>query len=282
MTAPIIPQDSRLMRMSRTLHPNTVVRFDAIRFGIEMAWLSYNRLRDVIPDLTVAMCQQCKMDPIVPTPEPVRMYQMFTDAWAFVDNIERLRKLIDSKSLAKRQEIKDFLALTEEIYVVRNFVQHLDEQIHPVQLHNAVVLGSITWAIQHRHHRHLRVDVLAGAVAAGTGRLNMAFELGVVNQRVYRGNPYEYELTLVVSEAEAASESVEESPAPAGPVPAVRIEFPKICDAIPALIRGLEGYLAEKASGDDHMGGDIRLYHSFPARPPHLQAGSTLTIQRTS
>jgi len=74
---------------------------------------------------------------------------VFLDSWSFVDVINRLRIFIlQIPGLKKNSPVKSFLKSSEQIETLRNFVQHLDNEIPNVVKSGFPIWGSLSWLYQ--------------------------------------------------------------------------------------------------------------------------------------
>ena len=120
--------------------------FGAFAYAIEGAHLSFERLRQTA-ERYAAPAPGSQASNADWTPE-MRL-SVNTDAWAFVDHVNRVRKLLTRFNFdgTTPQEVEDFLDATDGARQIRNRLQHLDEDIH-----NGVfseeghpVLGTVSW-----------------------------------------------------------------------------------------------------------------------------------------
>lgn len=120
--------------------------FGAFAYAVDGAQLSFERLRQSV--------EQYVAPPPGSQPSAIdwtsdMRLSVITDAWAFVDHVNRVRKLLTRFDLGEGTvpEVQDFLESTDGARQIRNRLQHLDEDIH-----NGVfseeghpVLGTVSW-----------------------------------------------------------------------------------------------------------------------------------------
>ena len=112
---------------------------DGIRYSIEIADLAYGRLYAWAAQVTKTGEDGKGNDRTV--------YRgVIGDAWAMIDAVHRLRRLLDNMPRLKRGlAIKGFLAVTKDVSTIRHRVQHLDEQIRTLAQKQLPTWGSVSW-----------------------------------------------------------------------------------------------------------------------------------------
>ncbi len=157
-------KESPFRKLPTALVPEQRVWLDAIRGSCEMAELTYQRLRHVLAQLINEQGTRKDGDGL---PFHVAM----SDAWTFVDVINRLRIILihQPRSMRPTSEDKDqpkpekvgpsfkdkrnaFLAELDGLEDIRNAVQHLDGEIDSLAQEGIAVWGSLTWYVPIQDH----------------------------------------------------------------------------------------------------------------------------------
>jgi hypothetical protein len=140
--------------------------FDGFRYAIEMAALSYQRLEAGLIGLT-DIPDGVDMTPI--------FIAAFQDAWAFVDSINRLRRLLDHmpRMPKKSPRLQVFSRATSDIETLRNAIQHLDEELAQHKGLAQPVWGTLSWGVvvDPKENRVRVLTIIAGTLGDGTHRM---------------------------------------------------------------------------------------------------------------
>jgi hypothetical protein len=160
-----------IFRCMPTALPLKVRRlFGAFAYAIDGAELSFGRLKATAARYQAPQpCQQ-----LTDIWMPEMRLSVITDAWAFIDHITRLRKLLprfDYENGNMPELVQGFLDRTDDARQIRNRLQHLDEDIfggvfceegHPV-------LGTVSWVDTRNAPIQRRYAVSSGpSIDAGT------------------------------------------------------------------------------------------------------------------
>ncbi len=117
----ILKETSPLLRLPNGLPAALVQLLDGVRYGIEMADLSYQRLAGTMLSLFAPESER--------PPSHVLATSAFLDAWSMINSVSRLRKLIPQAYDARVPAQKVFLDETEALRQLRNSIEHADERI---------------------------------------------------------------------------------------------------------------------------------------------------------
>jgi hypothetical protein len=118
----ILKETSPLLRLPNGLSAALVQLLDGVRYGIEMADLSYERLKGTMLSLFAPVSER--------PPSHVLATTAFLDAWSMINAMSRLRKLIpQAYDDARVPAQKVFLDETETLRQLRNSIEHADERI---------------------------------------------------------------------------------------------------------------------------------------------------------
>lgn len=159
----LISPDS-IFRCMPTALPLKVRRLlGAFAYAVDGAELSYFRLTQTAESYAVP---PSGTSPSVDRWTPFKRLSLVVDAWAFIDHLTRLRKLLPrfdyDGDLPPR--VQSFLAATEPARLIRNRLQHLDEDIyssaHSQEGHP--VLGTISWVDTRTPPNQTRFAVASG------------------------------------------------------------------------------------------------------------------------
>lgn len=169
MTQPIDPfllkPDSALRRLPVKVARDQALFFDGIRFCAQMAALSYERL---LGDL--ARLSRPKEQDSAPLNERV-LTAAVSDAWTIVDVVNRLRSLTAQMPGLKKKSpgVQLFLQRTDAVEPLRNFVQHINNEIKPLAKTGVPLLGFLQWVATMGDSHHARGFLLyAGTVTTFT------------------------------------------------------------------------------------------------------------------
>jgi hypothetical protein len=137
----ILETDSPLRRIPAQLNPRQILFFDGIRYSIDMVDMAHQRLVGTLYDLT-KNCTSHSDEPIA-----TKFITATQDAWSIIDSVHRLRMLI-GQSPGFKQNTPDyqlFFRGTAKITDLRNFIQHLDQNIPKLESQNIPVWGALSW-----------------------------------------------------------------------------------------------------------------------------------------
>lgn len=127
---------SPLLNLPSNLDPRQVVVLDGVRHAVEMTSFAYERLCKRLTSLALR------------EEESTDYMDVFIDAWAIVDSIDRFRQILsqDKNFVMKPQPgAPSINELFQSIRDVRNVADHLAQRVDYVVAKNATALGSIGW-----------------------------------------------------------------------------------------------------------------------------------------
>ncbi len=154
----LVSEASQLRRLPANLEPRQRALFDGVRFSVDMAELALDRLLSALP-LTPGV------DALAGHVAP------FCDAWTLVDAVNRIRPLLRAIPKAEHSnDVQDFLASTEDVYRLRNCVQHLHGRLDKLAADNLPAWGVITWVTLKDPSKEILIlhTLLAGSVFDGS------------------------------------------------------------------------------------------------------------------
>lgn len=133
----IVPKDSVLRTLPRSMELKQVLVFDGIRVAAEISDRAYTRL---VAKLTKVGVQEA-------LPQELDGSELIEDAWAVVDAVQRIRKLFMVMRGLKQKApgLQQFYRGTADIEDLRHGTQHLDERIDQLEDQKLPVWGSLTW-----------------------------------------------------------------------------------------------------------------------------------------
>lgn len=172
---PVFSQESPFVQLPLGLDATQRRYLEGIRFAIEMAQLSYLRLRDMLTSATADDRSQLTQRAVATA--------AFLDAWSLVDSLHRLRELLSAMPRFQKRDslFQVFLRGTSGVAELRNRVQHLRGDLADASLAELPVWGTITWLMMKDDAAQ---RFLSGSLSAGpdTGGLR---PLPVPNNRVF-------------------------------------------------------------------------------------------------
>jgi hypothetical protein len=131
----LIPPDSSLLRIPANLKNNQRLFIDGIRYSVQMFEVAYNRISSTLTTLHGED----------EASTPYAFAHIFLDAWSMVDNINRIRELIDHMpGMSKGPIIKTFLRTTKDFNKLRNAHQHLKGE-YATDNSSLAPWGTVTW-----------------------------------------------------------------------------------------------------------------------------------------
>ena len=135
----IIGEESPLRRLPYKLNHSQALFFDGIRFSVQMADLSYNRLRETAHRLTNNNEKTDTSRQLITS--------AFLDAWSIIDSIYRLRSLILQAPGIKQNvpPIQIFKRKTKDVEELRHIIQHLNRELHKRGKEAWPVWGTLNW-----------------------------------------------------------------------------------------------------------------------------------------
>jgi hypothetical protein len=139
----IIDNNSPFRRIPIQTNRKQILFYDGIRYSVEMADLAHQRLREILYEIS--------QKPTTATTAPEADYfdhaAAVLDAWSIVDLVHRLRDLLYQVPGIKQNSpaLQLFTRKTVEIEILRNAVQHLNQQIHQMAAENLPVWGALSW-----------------------------------------------------------------------------------------------------------------------------------------
>jgi hypothetical protein len=136
MSVRLIAPGSVLRRLPSSLSSRERTVIDAIRYSIEMSDITYTRLVSQLESIVVSR----QID-------ESRGAEILADAWAMLDCLFRLYKLLRArKGFQREKSIKEFNRCLVGITDIRNGVQHLDTQVYNADIEDRPALGCVTWS----------------------------------------------------------------------------------------------------------------------------------------
>ncbi|WP_155263066.1 hypothetical protein [Sphingomonas segetis] len=137
--------------------------FGATAYAIDGAEFSFDRLTRTAAAYAAPAGGE---KPSVAAWSPEMRLSVVTDAWAFIDHVNRLRKLLQRFDYdgATPARVQQFLDATEPARQIRNRLQHLDEDIYTGAFSEEghPVLGTVTWIDARDHPLQRRYAVASG------------------------------------------------------------------------------------------------------------------------
>ena len=138
--ANMISDNSILRRLPAQLHVEQTIFLDGMRHAAEIADLAYNRLIKALTEIALQDSHN---------PRTCRMTEVYLDAWAFVDAVDRFFCL--TKAMPKLEDLcnnpttKQFLEIAAQNRKLRNVADHIARRIPHLIKHNSPALGVLTW-----------------------------------------------------------------------------------------------------------------------------------------
>jgi hypothetical protein len=139
MDKPLVPITSNLRRIPTAVDQRTILFLDGIRYSLEIADLTFNRLGQTVLEFD--------RDDHNGKPLGSLIVSLMTDAWMFIDCVHRLRELLQQTPRIKQNdpELQLFLRRTSAIEQLRHFVQHLRSGIEAFVQRNMPLWGTLSW-----------------------------------------------------------------------------------------------------------------------------------------
>lgn len=134
----LVSTTSPFRSLPSTLDRRQATVLDGIRLALEMADLCYARLEQILLNLA----QQEALPP-----QEYRVFPgAFVDAWTFVDTVNRLRDLVRQfPRMRNSTGLRLFFDRTSSIEVMRDVLQHLNNEIAGLAERNESVWGQLGW-----------------------------------------------------------------------------------------------------------------------------------------
>lgn len=168
----VLDDDSPLRKLPTGLDPGQALALDGLRLTAEMALLAYQRL-------SATALRASEEDEVRPGTLPL----LFSDAWAFVDHVNRFRTLllhVSSQSEAGPGPLlSSFCDDTRTIQDLRDTVQHLTARIPGMVAAQQGVLGTLTWVYvpDLQHDEAVLVYAVPGGVYPSTSNSVRVYEV---------------------------------------------------------------------------------------------------------
>lgn len=135
----IIQPKSPLRRIPASFNVRQRAFFDGIVYSIEIADMSYRRLRETLWSIS----QRVDVDGDVS-----KYVHAVADAWLVIDSLNRLRSLCKAVPLlAEKGYCRSLVQALHAVKGLRNNVQHLDGRIDTIISKKQPVWGALSWAI---------------------------------------------------------------------------------------------------------------------------------------
>lgn len=138
----MLSENSILRRIPPRLDRQQNVFLDGIRHAAEIASFAYSRLTDTLTQL--ALTQNAGNKP----PEE-QVTSAFLDAWAFVDEVDRFRSLVQLMPGMRMEPRTDgrpgFREISESVRSLRNVADHLAQRVEYVVANEGTALGCLKW-----------------------------------------------------------------------------------------------------------------------------------------
>jgi hypothetical protein len=140
-----------------------VLALDGARYAIQSSELSLRRLLDALDEIALVSGDHKKLRSII--------LRATTDAWSIIDSINRLRRFLAMMPRIRRKspEIRLFDQATRSVKQLRNYVQHMDEQVMDTIAAGLPLWGVLTWRTKDgpEENRQNVVAVVAGTFYPG-------------------------------------------------------------------------------------------------------------------
>lgn len=229
----ILSADSPLKHLPKKFNLRQAMFLDAIRLTIEMTDFAMQRLLAILSAITFG------------TPAKDGAYSFavppFLDAWSFIDSVHRLRGLFEKMpGLANKNrspEFRDFQKVADDVEILRNAVQHMNEEIGEVADASRVgpVWGVLTWLT-------FQADLCCISSTPVSGSTNLIGSITCINPAGMppRRLPIDY-VTLAQGDA--------------------RLDLTATLDSVAALARILEESVREKIMSFPDRGGSDVIMH---------------------
>lgn len=133
----LVPEDSPLRDPPDALNPRQKVGIDAIRYALDMSHLSFCRLYADIQ--AISMTFEANVSMFIRT-------CAVADAWAVVDNLWRLREVVNhTRGLRRTPELEAQLRALAAVKDFRDGIQHMHERFRACAESGESLLGTLSW-----------------------------------------------------------------------------------------------------------------------------------------
>ena len=133
---PIISKESPFRRLPTDLPRRQILYFDGLRLSAEMAGLSFDRLRNLLVDITERK-----------NPPDDRAIRALADAYSVIDSVHRFRELLQATPGIKHNVAFELFARkTDQVKTLRHVVQHINREVDQIVKEGWAALGTLTWA----------------------------------------------------------------------------------------------------------------------------------------
>jgi hypothetical protein len=137
----IIKKHSPLRKIPQSFSLRERAFFDGIVYSIEIADMSYRRLRQTLWSISQHKNEDDDVGEYV---------HAVADAWLFIDSLNRLRALCKTvPMLAEKPYCRGIVQKLHKVKQLRNNVQHLDGRIDKIVSKKQPVWGALSWAVIH-------------------------------------------------------------------------------------------------------------------------------------
>lgn len=136
----MLTQDSILRRIPASLNPKQAFFIDGIRHAVEIMELAYHRLRETLTQVALTPPTSAEVSKLGP--------QVFLDAWAMIDAVDRFRMLyqqMPGMTPVSSEGVVPLKEVIEPFRKVRNISDHLAHTADRVLSYDGAALGSLTW-----------------------------------------------------------------------------------------------------------------------------------------
>jgi len=221
----LVPIDSPLRRVPKTVERRTVLFLDGIRYSIESYELAWTRLAQTLDSLNRST-NDADLGPLI--------VAATSDAWAMVDSAHRLLRLLNHapKMKKKEPELQLFRRGTKEIEDLRNFFQHLGSEIAKFLKRSRPLLGTIKWvAPSDDPNERLLYMIVPGTFYDQVQVVGMSFD-------TWQGR-YTQGVVLEAGHTE--------------------IDLADLNDLVERFVRWYTDWFGRTFTGDDHCSSDVRI-----------------------
>ena len=137
----IIGADSPLRKLPSSFPTRQVLFFDGIRYSLSTLDLAHARLYEELAKIT--------HDGEPTDSSEIDFTSVFLDAWAVVDNVHRLKALLDNVPGLKKKEpaLQLFKKSLSTFEPLRHGIQHLNSEIPKLEATQLPVWGCLSWAL---------------------------------------------------------------------------------------------------------------------------------------
>ena len=160
----MIAFDSPLRLLPPGLSRLDTLAIDGIRHAAEIASLARRRLYATLTEIATA-------EPHAPTPESAdRITSAYLDAWAMVDAIDRMCRLVRQLDVASGEDLgQEMQSALKGVRNLRNVADHLDRRLEYVEAHRSPALGRLSWFTLTGNRRGMSCLLMPGTIAPEAG-----------------------------------------------------------------------------------------------------------------